>query len=110
LVLILKCIYPSIFLLFDWSSLVLSFKYYLFLFLKCLLACRLSLLKLYSFTSLGSCSHCSLACFLPQPILNVLYQTMVYDFSIHSNLDLFGRNFGVPFKSVPCPIGVPIIL
>jgi hypothetical protein len=37
----------------------LSFKYSLFLFLKCLLASRLTLL-----TSLGSCSYCSLACLL----------------------------------------------
>jgi hypothetical protein len=33
------------------------------LFLKCLLASRLTLLRLPSFTSLGTCNHCSVACF-----------------------------------------------
>jgi hypothetical protein len=52
-------------LLFTVSiSLILSFKYSLFLFLKCLLASLLTLRKLSSFTTLGSCTHCNLACFL----------------------------------------------
>jgi hypothetical protein len=42
----------------------LSLKYSLFLCLKCLLASCLTPLRLSSFTSLGSCSHCGLAYFL----------------------------------------------
>jgi hypothetical protein len=52
-----------LFLLFDSSSLILSFRYSLFFFLKCLLASCLTSLRLSSFASLGSCNHCSLACF-----------------------------------------------
>jgi hypothetical protein len=48
-----------LFLLLDAISLILSFRYFLYLFLKCLLASCLTLLKLSSFTSLGSCNHCT---------------------------------------------------
>jgi hypothetical protein len=53
-----------LFLLFVASSLILSFRYFLFLFLKCLLASRHSLFRLSPFISLGSWNHCNLACFL----------------------------------------------
>jgi hypothetical protein len=53
-----------LFLLFDSSSLILSFRYSLFFFLKCLLASSLTSLRLSSFAWLGSYNHCSLACFL----------------------------------------------
>jgi hypothetical protein len=49
---------------FDKRSLILSFVYYIFLFLKCLLASHLTLPKFSSFTSFWSCNHCSLACSL----------------------------------------------
>jgi hypothetical protein len=49
--------------LFHSSSLILSFKYSLSVCLKCLLALCCTLFKLSLFTSFGSCSHCSLACF-----------------------------------------------
>jgi hypothetical protein len=49
---------------FDKRSLILSLIYYIFLFLKCLLASRLTLPKIYLFTSFLSCNHCSLACSL----------------------------------------------
>jgi hypothetical protein len=52
-----------LFLLFDLSSLIFSFKYSLFLFLKCQLSFSLTVLKLSSFITFGSCNHCSLACF-----------------------------------------------
>jgi hypothetical protein len=44
--------------------LIWSFRYSLMLFLKCLLAPRLTLFRLSPFISHGSCSHCNLACFL----------------------------------------------
>jgi hypothetical protein len=61
----------------------LSFKYSLFLFLKYLLASRLTLLILSSFSTLGSCNHCSLAASFDQPIL--LYN----DRPIHSLAEIF---------------------
>jgi hypothetical protein len=51
-----------LFILFDSSSLSLFFKYSFSLFLKCQLSSRLTLLWLSSFTTLGSCKHCSLVC------------------------------------------------
>ena len=45
------------------SSLILAFRYSLFLFLKCLLASRLTLLRLCTFWY-ESCNHCILAWFL----------------------------------------------
>jgi hypothetical protein len=56
----------SLLLLFVASSLlvILSFRYYCFVFLKCLLASRLILYTLSTFISFWSCNHCSLACFL----------------------------------------------
>jgi hypothetical protein len=53
-----------LFLLFISSSLILLFRYSFFLFLKCLLVSHLTLFRLSAFISLGSCNHCSLACFL----------------------------------------------
>jgi hypothetical protein len=52
------------FLLSVASSWILSFRYSLFLFLKYLLASHLTSFRLSPFISLGSCNHCSLACFL----------------------------------------------
>jgi hypothetical protein len=46
------------------SSLILSFRYSFFLFLKCELASRLTLFRLSPYIWLESCNHCSLACFL----------------------------------------------
>jgi hypothetical protein len=46
------------------NIIILPFKYSLFLFLKRLLTSLFTSRKLSSFTILGSCIHCSLACFL----------------------------------------------
>jgi hypothetical protein len=43
---------------------ILTYKYAFFLFLKCLLASRLTLFKLSTLLRLGFCIHCILACFL----------------------------------------------
>ena len=41
-----------------------SFQIFFLLFLKCLLASRLTLFRLSTLLQLGSCTHCILACFL----------------------------------------------
>ena len=41
-----------------------SLIFLIFLFLKCLLASRLTLFRLYTFLWLGSCTHCNFSCFL----------------------------------------------
>ena len=46
------------------SSSILAFRYSFFLFLKCLLASRLTLFRLSTLLWLGSCIHCILACCL----------------------------------------------
>jgi hypothetical protein len=46
------------------SSSILDFNYAFFLFLKCLLASRLTLFRLSTLLWLGSCIHCILALFL----------------------------------------------
>jgi hypothetical protein len=46
------------------SSSILALKYAFFLFLKCLLASRLTLFGLSTMPWLGFCIHCILACFL----------------------------------------------
>ena len=46
------------------SSLILAFRYSFFLFLKCLLASRLTLFRLTTLLCLGSYARCILACFL----------------------------------------------
>jgi hypothetical protein len=53
-----------LFLLFVSSSLILAFRYSFFLFLKCLLASRLTLFRLCTLLWFGFCNHCILACFL----------------------------------------------
>jgi hypothetical protein len=50
-------------LLLVFSSSILPFKYAVFLFLKCLLASRLTLFRVSTLLWLGSCIHCILACF-----------------------------------------------
>jgi hypothetical protein len=50
--------------MFVTSSFILSLRYSLFLFLKCLLASRLMLFRLSSLISPGSCNYWNLACFL----------------------------------------------
>ena len=50
--------------LLVWSSSVLAFRYSFFMFLKCLLASRLTLCILYTLLRFGSCNHCTFACFL----------------------------------------------
>jgi hypothetical protein len=52
------------FLLYVASSSILSFRYFLVLFLKCLLVSRRILFRLFAFTSLVFSNHCNLACFL----------------------------------------------
>jgi hypothetical protein len=56
----------------------LSFRYSLFLFLKCLLVAHLILFRLFPFISLGSCILWS---------NNILHRTMAHAFSVHNNLD-----------------------
>jgi len=55
---------PNIFfiLLIFSSSSILAFRYFFFLFPKCLLASRLTLFRLSTFLWLGSCNLCILAC------------------------------------------------
>src|SRR5215468_6775226 len=50
------------------SSSILAFRYAFFLFLKYLLASRLTLFRLYTLLWLGSCIHCILTCFLSSKI------------------------------------------
>jgi hypothetical protein len=71
LVTLLKLIYfsiqVSVVLVLNLPCKVINFVFQVFpilLFLKCLLASRLILFRLSQFCSLGSCYHCSLACFL----------------------------------------------
>ena len=52
-----------ILLLVSISS-ILAFRYAFFLFLKCLLASLLTLLRISTPLLLGSCTYCILACFL----------------------------------------------
>jgi hypothetical protein len=52
------------FLLFIARSLILSFRYSLCFFLKCLVASPHTLLRLSSFVWLRSSNHGNLACFL----------------------------------------------
>ena len=61
------------------SSSILAFRYAFFLFLKWLLASRLTLFRLSTLLWFGSCTHCILACFLwSKKNVNILHQTMVY--------------------------------
>jgi hypothetical protein len=84
----------------------LSFKYSPSLFLKFLPAFHLTLLKLSSFISLGSCNHCHLAHFLQSTSSENSSWFMMLLFTITGIL--FGRNFDVLSNSVPCPTDVPI--
>jgi len=59
-----KLMCTIVILLLVSSSSILAFRYAFFLFLKCLLASRLTLFRLSTLLQLGSCIHCILACFL----------------------------------------------
>jgi len=57
--------FPNIFYLtVSFNFLNLTFRYSLFVFLKCLLASRLTLFRLSTLLWFAFCTHCILACFL----------------------------------------------
>jgi hypothetical protein len=61
-----------LFVLFVSISLILSFRYCLLSFLKCLLASCLTVFRLSSFISLGFRNHWNLTCFLPSVLLQFI--------------------------------------
>jgi hypothetical protein len=83
----IKCVYSSIqvsnvLVLFLARSLILSFRYTLFLFVKCLLSYIVQIIPI----SLESCTHSLLIYFLDQIILSTIHETMAYASSFRSYL------------------------
>jgi hypothetical protein len=76
-----------LFLLYLASSSILSFRYSLYMFLKCLLVSRLIWFRLSPFISLGSSNHLNLVRFFDLTILSILHRTLIYSSSVHNNLD-----------------------
>jgi hypothetical protein len=78
-----------------------TFKYSVFYFMVSMFSPTvLTSLRLSSFTTLGSCSHCS---------LNIPHQTSVYDDLIHNNIHIHGPKFGVLSNIVTCPFVSPLL-
>jgi hypothetical protein len=91
-----------LFLLWVARSLILSLSYSIFLFLKSLLASRLTLFRLYPCICLGSCNQCNWNCFHDLIVPNIIFcRTNVFAASVCNNINSLWLKIWTWYRSLP---------